>query len=198
MVIRVQEYVGTDEIIFVEDGVPDGGSSSNGPFLPLSDISVIGFELIEAETAAAARQAIGAAASGINQDIIELRGLTVPLSIAQGGTGSNTAAGAAAGLGVLLSGSVSTKTGAYTATVNDGLILADASSGPFPITIPRALGASGLTKMVMIMKVDATMNPVTIQDDQGTPVVAMVLLTPKQSFALAVATGSTVYAAGVQ
>jgi hypothetical protein len=45
-----------------------------------------------------ARENIGAAASGVNDDITELEGLTTPLSIAQGGTGETTLAGLVAAL----------------------------------------------------------------------------------------------------
>lgn len=49
--------------------------------------------------AAGLRANIGAAARGPNNDITSLDGLTTALSIDQGGTGSNTAAGAVAALG---------------------------------------------------------------------------------------------------
>jgi hypothetical protein len=52
-----------------------------------------------ANTAAAARTALGTAASGANSDITSLAGLTTALSIAQGGTGANTAATARTSLG---------------------------------------------------------------------------------------------------
>jgi hypothetical protein len=46
------------------------------------------------------RASLGAAKSGVNSDIIELTGLTTPLSIEQGGTNSITAAAARTALGV--------------------------------------------------------------------------------------------------
>ncbi|HHP4880677.1 TPA: fibronectin type III domain-containing protein, partial [Acinetobacter baumannii] len=53
-----------------------------------------------ATTAAGARANLGAAASGVNSDITELKGLTTVLSIAQGGTGASSAAGARLVLGL--------------------------------------------------------------------------------------------------
>ena len=49
-------------------------------------------------TAAAARTALGAAASGANSDIKSITGLTTALAVSQGGTGGNTAALARKGL----------------------------------------------------------------------------------------------------
>lgn len=49
-------------------------------------------------TAAAARTALGAAASGANSDIKSITGLTTALGVSQGGTGGNTAALARKGL----------------------------------------------------------------------------------------------------
>lgn len=56
--------------------------------------SAIGESLSTAATAAAARSVIGAAASGANNDITSLAGLTTALSIAQGGTGQTSASNA--------------------------------------------------------------------------------------------------------
>src|SRR6185503_9954569 len=50
-------------------------------------------------TADGARANLGAAGSGANIDITSLTGLTTPLSVAQGGTGANTASNGLANLG---------------------------------------------------------------------------------------------------
>lgn len=55
-----------------------------------------------ATTVASLLQNISAATRGANSDITSLSGLTTALSIAQGGTGSKTAAGAVAALGLTL------------------------------------------------------------------------------------------------
>lgn len=64
----------------------------------------IGSDVFTAATTAAARTAIAAAASGANSDITSLTGLTSPLSVSQGGTGANAAAGARANLSAAASG----------------------------------------------------------------------------------------------
>ncbi|ENF1850996.1 phage tail protein [Acinetobacter baumannii] len=53
-----------------------------------------------ATTAAGARANLGAAASGVNSDISELKGLTTPLSISQGGLGADNAQTARMNLGL--------------------------------------------------------------------------------------------------
>lgn len=58
-------------------------------------------------TLAAARTAMGAAASGANNDITALLALTTALGVAQGGTGATTAADALSALGISVSGSAS-------------------------------------------------------------------------------------------
>lgn len=64
----------------------------------------IGSSVFTAATTAAARTAISAAASGANSDITSLSGLTTPLTVGQGGTGSATAGGARTNLGAAASG----------------------------------------------------------------------------------------------
>lgn len=85
----------------------------------------IGSAVFTASTTAAARAAIAAAASGANSDITSLTGLTTPLSVAQGGTGSGTASGARANLGAAASGA----NGDITALTNSAGIQVGAPTG---------------------------------------------------------------------
>lgn len=73
--------------------------------------------------------------SGINLDITELRGLTVPLSISQGGTGTTTGAPA----GSLFFTEVASKTSAYTVITDDRSKLIDATSGTWTLTLTSAV-----------------------------------------------------------
>lgn len=59
--------------------------------------------------------------------------------------------------------SIVTKTGAYTVTDSDAVIICDAASGAFTITLPTVVGRTG--KVFYIKKVDATANAVTIDGD---------------------------------
>lgn len=59
--------------------------------------------------------------------------------------------------------STATKTGAYTATINDHLILCDAVGGSFIITLPAAAVVTGL--ILHIKKIDSSGNTVTIDAD---------------------------------
>lgn len=56
--------------------------------------------------------------------------------------------------------SVATKTGAYTLTASDAVILADATGGGFTLTLPTAVGITG--HLFHIKKIDATANAVTV------------------------------------
>lgn len=55
--------------------------------------------------------------------------------------------------------SVSTKTTTYTITSSDDVILADATSGAFTISLPTAVG---WTKRITILKIDSSTNAVTV------------------------------------
>ena len=55
---------------------------------------------------------------------------------------------------------ITTKTGTYTVTTTDDIILVDATSGAFTITLPTA--ASTTAKKYHIVKIDSTANAVTI------------------------------------
>jgi len=68
-----------------------GSTTAGGALINLGGTSV-GTALFTAANAAAGRTAITAAVRGANNDITSLTGLTTPLSIAQGGTGTGTAA----------------------------------------------------------------------------------------------------------
>jgi hypothetical protein len=52
------------------------------------------------------------------------------------------------------------KTGAYTVTVDDGVILCDASSAAFTVTLPAVSGNAGLN--FHIKKTDSSGNAVTV------------------------------------
>lgn len=52
------------------------------------------------------------------------------------------------------------KSGAYTLTSGDGLVVADASGGAFTVTLPTAVGITGT--VYRVKKIDATANAVTI------------------------------------
>lgn len=56
--------------------------------------------------------------------------------------------------------SVVNKTGAYTLTSTDSTVICDATSGAFTITLPTAVGISGM--LYNIKKIDATGNAITI------------------------------------
>lgn len=52
------------------------------------------------------------------------------------------------------------KSGAYTLTAEDGLVIADASGGTFTLTLPTAVGITG--RVYRVKKIDATANVVTV------------------------------------
>ncbi len=77
------------------------GSLSLAPnFSQVQGTAVVAQGGTGAGTAEDARKNLGAAASGANSDITEIKGLTTALSVAQGGTGGKTASDARNGLGL--------------------------------------------------------------------------------------------------
>jgi len=59
----------------------------------------------------------------------------------------------------------STKTEDYTLTTTDGVVLCDATSDAFQITLPTAVGISG--RRYCIKKVDTTENAITIEGPEA-------------------------------
>jgi hypothetical protein len=60
---------------------------------------------------------------------------------------------------------VVSKTGAYTATASDHVILCDASGGAFTITLPAASGVTGL--ILHVKKTDSSGSAVTIDGNSA-------------------------------
>lgn len=91
-----------------------------------------GTSLITAANDTAGRSTLNAAKSGVNSDITQLTGITSPLSIAQGGTGANTASAALLALGAvgrLLNVQTFAVGGTYTPTPGTTLALQEAVGG---------------------------------------------------------------------
>ncbi|MCY0795653.1 phage tail protein, partial [Acinetobacter baumannii] len=82
-----------------------------------------------ATTAAGARANLGAAASGVNSDISELKGLTTPLSISQGGLGANNAQTARMNLGLGTAAILTSTTSQYDPTPGRALRVGDWGMG---------------------------------------------------------------------
>lgn len=75
-----------------------GATTASGARLNLG-ITTFADAIVTATTGASVRTTIGAAASGANNDITSLTGLTTALGVAYGGTGASTASGARTNLG---------------------------------------------------------------------------------------------------
>lgn len=103
----------------------------------LADLTAAGRALIDDVDAAAQRTTLSAAKSGVNSDITELTGLTTPLSIAQGGTGSSVAA-----IDDMLFSGTLTKNAEYTVVINDSGKFIDCTSGTFNLNLLAATTAA--------------------------------------------------------
>lgn len=186
---NVIAYVGVKKSIIVLEL-----DTSEGPYVPLSIVSDIGLALITAANVTAGRNAIQAAGRGVNGDITQIVGMSPVLTATEVLTPQGTAnAGVLAEMlgGIFQISSVTKLTGAATADATWGIVWADASAGAFPITVPRTLDRS-----FMVLKTDASSNPVSIVDDLGAPV--FTLLTGRQAFALVSVSDNVVVAGGVQ
>lgn len=128
--------------------VADGGTgatTASGARLSLG-ITSFADAIVTATTGASVRTTIGAAASGANNDITSLSGLTTPLSVAQGGTGAATAGGARTNLGAGTGdGSVTSVAGA--GTVN-GITLTGTVTTSGSLTLGGTLSGVNLTTQV--------------------------------------------------
>ncbi|EPJ3712815.1 phage tail protein, partial [Acinetobacter baumannii] len=82
-----------------------------------------------ATTALDARANLGAAASGVNSDISELKGLTTPLSISQGGLGADNAQTARMNLGLGTAAILTSTTSQYDPTPGRALRVGDWGMG---------------------------------------------------------------------
>lgn len=136
--------------------VSDGGTgavTASGARLNLG-ITAFADPIVTATSGATVRTVIGAASSGVNNDISELTGLTTPLSVAQGGTGSTTASGARTNLGL---GTMATQnanniaiTGGSVSGITD-LAIADGGTGASDATGARTnLGLGSLAVLSSI------------------------------------------------
>lgn len=79
-------------------------------------------------------QVTGAAASGVNDDISQIRGLTTALSVSQGGTGATTADSARANLGLGRFGSVGSETQMFSPSGSKKIIITNDIWGAYDIT----------------------------------------------------------------
>lgn len=113
----------TTPLVISEGGT--GATTASGARLGLG-ITAFADPIVTATTGSAVRTIISAAASGANSDITSLSGLTTPLSVAQGGTGSATASGARTNLGAAASG---TNTDIITLNPSGGLQVGTPTGG---------------------------------------------------------------------
>jgi len=141
--------------VAITGGTISGVTISGGTISGLTSPLPIASGGTNAITAAAARTALSAAASGANSDINSLTGLTTPLSVAQGGTGAatHTANNVLIGNGTSAVTSVAPGTSGNLLTSNGTSWASTAAAG-----VTSAVAGSGIT-------VSAATGAVTISQD---------------------------------
>lgn len=82
-------------------------------------------------------QVTGAAASGVNSDINEIRGLTTALSVAQGGTGATTAVGARANLNLDRFGATGSETQMLSPSGSKKIVISNDKWGAYDTTAAK-------------------------------------------------------------
>ncbi len=137
---------------------------------PLTDLNAgnvtsgvlgISFGGTGASTAAGARVAIGAAASGANTDITSLTGLTSPLALTKGGTGATSAAAARVALGAAGSG-MNTDITALTALTAPIAVTAGGTGSSTPAGARAVLGAAASGANADIRSLSGLTTPLSV------------------------------------
>lgn len=190
MAPRVFTFVGPNKTVIVLE--PD---ASDGPFLPLSVITDIGYALITAATTAQGRAAIAAASRGANADITEILGMDPVDTADKVLTPLGTANGAV--LAAMLApfvpvSSVVTVSASSPALTSWGVVWGDTTSAEVDITVDRTLGTPNAKSFIVMLKAGA--NPLVIKDDAGA--IKATLLTAGQSFAIVSVYNNTVVVGG--
>jgi hypothetical protein len=186
--------------IAISDG-GTGAANASGARINLGGTAV-GIGVFTAANAGAARASMSAAASGANADITSLTGLTTPLSVAQGGTASTTAADARTALAVPGTGVDNTFTGKNTfngASTAPAMKLLNALEA---VTITGTAVAAAATinfdlstQSVLWYNVNATGNPtaVNFRLSSGTSLNTAMAVGESVTCAMLIKNGATAY-----
>jgi hypothetical protein len=108
-----------------------------------------------------------AATGGASKALSNLANVAINAALIPDGDGTHDLGSSSAAWGTAyvngLAANIVTKTGAYTATVSDYVILCDASGGAFTVSLPAA---SGMARLILhVKKTDSSGSAVTIDGD---------------------------------